>query len=237
MTGFTFTSECIPDLDLSSSINTSLIYFTSNKGKSSKSALSVIAAISPLVQELIPPCYYNNLHDHHLLLPQVEEVDVALLLQFVKIGTVTTSLRLCTRLLEILKMFGVNTSNIVLEKVTKIVNEQNDSKDDEIGEKEDSDDEELNIVYEGQSNNIPRADIVSFIQVKPEVDNMLDSSTSDVLTCRGRLTPLLTPTPPPPSSCLSTSSLQWQEVVSLGMARRLELRGKHMTSLSYEDGR
>jgi len=136
---------------------------------------------------------------------------------------VVTSLRLCIRLLETLKMFGVDISNVILEKAIKIINEDKDSKDDGIDENEDSDVEELNIVYEGQSNNVPRADRVSFIQVKPEAIN---NSPPESLSCRGRLTPLLAPTPPSSSACLSTttSSLQWQEVVSLGRASRLEQR-------------
>ena len=154
-----------------------------------------------------------------------------------KSGTVTTSLRLCTRLLEMLKMFGVNTSNVTLEKANKIIKEENNSKDDDIEDKEDSDIEELDIVYEGQSNNIPRTDKVSLVHVKPEIDNMLHISAPEVLPCRGRLTPLLAPTLPSSSSCLSTSNLQWHEVVSLGMARRLELRGKHVTSLNNEEAR
>ena len=146
----------------------------------------------------------------------------------------TTSFRRCTRLLEILKMLGVDTSNVFLEKVIKIISEDDDSKDDDIGEKEDSDIEELNIVYEGQGNNVPRPDRVSFMQVKPEAIDMLDTSAPETLSCRGRLTPLLAPTPPSSSACLSTSSLQWQDVVSLGRARRLEQRGGYKTSLNNE---
>ena len=97
-------------------------------------------------------------------------------------------------------------------------------------------DEEINIVYEGQSNNVPRADRVSFINVKSEDDNMIENSAPQVRTCSGRLTPLVAPTPPSSSTSLSTSSLQWQEVVSLGMAWRLEQRrGNYMTSMNSDN--
>jgi len=236
MTGFNFISNSIPELDLSTSISTNFIYFTSNQGRSSKSALSVIAAISPLVQELVQTCSCISLDDHHFLLPQVDDADLTLLVQFVKVGSVTTSLKFCSRLLEILKMIGVNTSNVILEKRAKIIKEETNNKDDVIEDKEESDDEEINIVYEGQSNNVPRADRVSFIEVKSEDDNMIDNSAPQVVrTCSGKLTPLVAPTPPSSSSSLYTSSLQWQEVVSLGMAWRLEQRGNHMTSMNSDN--
>jgi len=230
MTDFNLSLISPPHLNFSRSVSTSLIYFTSKQGRYDTS-LTIIAAVSPFLRDLIPRCRCNNVHDHHILLPQVEETAVALLLQFVKGGIVSSSLRLCTQLLEILKMLGVDTSNITLEKVNKVIKEEEhlDSTGDVSEERGISCDLDVAIVYEGQSTNVSKAVRVSYMAVKSESnDNSLVSSGLDPSNCRGRLPPLRAPTPPSaPVSQYPSSSLQgynFNALVSLGMARRLETR-------------
>ena len=122
-----------------------------------------------------------------------------------------TTLRNCTQLLEILQVLGVDTRNVVLEKkILECVKKEPcvEEKDSSFESNDDDEEDEVGIVYEGQGCSVPRSDRVSFVTVKTEVTNNTPAEDATTLsdTRRGRLTPLLSPTPPVTSSCSLTSS-------------------------------
>jgi len=237
MTGCSVTLISQPRVNFSRSVSSTVVYFTSKQGELRQSPLSVVAAVSPVLRQILALSSCDSLQDHHILLPQVEEAGIALLLQFLKGGMVTTSLKLCTQLLEILKMLGIDNREITLEQVKKILKQENcmEGEDDVYEQREVSGDIDIDIVYEGQSSNVAKADRVSFITTKSETDNnVLGSSDFASGFFRERLPSLRTPTPPSaPISPYPSSSLQgfnFQDLVSLGMARRSETRLEDTTT-------
>ena len=150
-----------------------------------------------------------------------------LLVQFVEGGRVVASLRECSQVLEMLQVLGMDTKQVVLEKNEgrEIVKEEPEI--DAPGSEDDEEVEEINIVYEGQSSNVARADRISFVPVKTEAAEATTENETEI--SRARLTPLLSPTPPAASSTSSLQRFGFQDVVSAGMlARGKDKRGLEM---------
>ena len=132
-----------------------------------------------------------------------------MLVKIVKGERVVASLRECSQVLEMLLVLGVDTKQFILEKneasvVVKKgkVCEASDSGDEERNMlKED----EVSVVYEGQSSNVARAEI--------EMDTGEDSGLSE--PSRLNLTPPMSPIPPSISStsCSESSSFCFQDLV------------------------
>ena len=148
------------------------------------------------------------------------------------------SLRECSQVLEMLQVLEVDTKQVMLEKneERKIVKEEPERDAPEVEDDEEVV-EEINIVYEGQSSNVARADRISFVPVKTEAVEATNENKTEI--SRASLTPLLSPTPPAASSTsLASSSLQrlgFRDVVSAGMlARGKDKRGLEM--LREEEG-
>eukprot|EP00092_Neocalanus_flemingeri_P018071 GFUD01019557.1.p1 GENE.GFUD01019557.1~~GFUD01019557.1.p1 ORF type:complete len:260 (-),score=128.63 GFUD01019557.1:46-825(-) len=240
MASLTYSSLSLsrPHLNCFPSPTTSLISLTCRQGVSSHSSLAVLAAVSPLVRAVLPSCC-PHLPTSHLLLPQFEEAVVAKLVQFVAGGMVVASLRECSQVLEMLQVLGVDTKHVVLEKNEERGEEcEKEETECDAPDGEDDEVEEVSIVYEGQSSNVPRTERISFHPVKTEpaeaaTENLTDENSASSEISRARLTPLLSPTPPAASSRrLSSSSQQavnFQDLVTAGMvSRRNDKRGQEM---------
>ena len=199
--------------------------------------LSSIAAISPLVRSMLPPtkCCPHLPSVCHLLLPQFEDTTLSLLVKIVQGERVVASLRECSQVLEMLLVLGVDTKQFNLEKnetrecvKKEKVYEASHSGDEDRNMFEEED--EVNVVYEGQSSNVTRVSRISFVTVKSEatIDMVTDEDSGLSEPNRARLTPLLSPTPPPAasiSSCSESSSFNFEDLVSAGMlARRKDKR-------------
>jgi hypothetical protein len=137
---------------------------------------------------------------------------VDLFLQFLTGGMVASSLRDCSQVLEMLQVMGVNTKNLVLEKmITEVVKQETIVGDTDSEVREDDEEDEVDVVYGGQSSNVVRAERTSFVKVKTEPDSVLEADEAPSLpdTSRARLPHLLSLTPPSSSSSsLSSSSVQ-----------------------------
>ena len=99
-------------------------------------------------------------------------------------------------------MLGVDTRNVVLEKkMAEVVKQETTVGDTSSEGREDDEEDEVDIVYEGQSSNVARAERTSFVKVKTEADSIIEADEALALpdTSRARLPPLLSPTPPPSS--------------------------------------
>jgi hypothetical protein len=242
MARLTSSSLCLSPATLNCP-SSSLISLTSRQGRTSQSSLAVLAAVSPLVRAILPPSCCL-LPSYHLLLPQFQEEDVDLLLQFLTGGMVASSLRDCSQVLEMLQVLGVDTRNVVLEKkMAEVVKQETTVGDTSSEGREDDEEDEVDIVYEGQSSNVARAERTSFVKVKTEADSIIEADEALALpdTSRARLPPLSSPTPPPSSSSssLSSSSVQgynFLDLVSAGMlARRKEKRVVEMVRQDMEE--
>jgi len=194
-----------PHLNLPTSSNTSIISLTSKQGKSTQSYLGLLAAISPLVRSVLPPCSCHHPHDHDILLPQIDETVVSLLLQFVAEGLVTATLRNCTQVLETLQVLRADTGSVMLEKKKQeIIKEETcvEDNDSNFDTGEGDEEDEIGIVYEGQSSNVTRLERVSFVTMKTEAEDACSRTSRQQQ--RKTVTPLLSPTPPVTSSCSLT---------------------------------
>ena len=99
-----------------------------------------------------------------------------LLLQFLTGGMVVSSLKDCSQVLEMLQVLGVDTKNVVLEKkMAEVVKQENTLGDTSSEEREDDEEDEVDIVYEGQSSNVARAERTSFVKVKTEADSVIQA--------------------------------------------------------------
>jgi len=114
MVRLTTSPPCLPHLNCT--LTTSPIYLTGTQGKSSQSSLAVIAAVSPLVRAILSPSCCHPLPTYNLVLPQFEEAVVALLVQFVTEGMVVASLRECSQVIDMMKVLGVDTKHVMIEK-------------------------------------------------------------------------------------------------------------------------
>ena len=68
--------------------------------------MSVLAALSPLVRASLPP-HAQYLPTSHIILPQYAIEDVNMLTEFLQKGFIEGSLKVCSKLLEILQLFGI----------------------------------------------------------------------------------------------------------------------------------
>ena len=201
----------------SPALNTPLISMIGRQDVSSQSSLLVLAAVSPLVREVLSSSCCHLPPTTHLLLPQFEEAVVALLAQLVAGGKVVASLKECSQVLEMIQVLGMDIKSFIMENneanVLMKLETECDTSDCKHEEEEKIQDVDVNIGYESKQLMVRKAEQSSFVQVKAKIKQTEEDSALSEMS-RARLTPLVSTTPPVASSCSLKFSSE-QDLVSI----------------------
>lgn len=225
-----------PHLNSSSVLAPCLVSLIGRQGVSSLSSLTVLAAVSPLVREVMSSSCCHHPPTTHILLPQFEEAVVALLVQLVTDGKVIARLRECSQVLEMMQVLGMDTKHFTMDnneaRELMKVEIECDTPDSKHEEEEKMQEVEVNIVNDSINSMVCRAKQSSFVKVKAKINKTEeDPVLSDI--CGARRTPLVSTTPAASSSSFVFSSEHDLVSVRPVLARK---KDKKLLMLKKETG-